>query len=207
MCILTEDTRRMVEEQYDADDRHYHGMKHIDDYFYYLNRYKRLLTSDELTETETTAIKYMIWFHDVIYSTDPRLKHGLNESKSAWIFTLSPEFKTASLEIRELVVAGINATAHHASNDMMADKPFAVRLFQDIDLSGLASSYPEFLKAGAAIRREYASVSDADFLAGRKRFFTDLMSREFIFKTQLVRGLNESYARTNIQRWLDEVSN
>lgn len=207
MCVLTEATRKMLEDAYCHDSRHYHGMAHIENCFYYLNKYRALLTHDELSASDASAIKYMIWFHDVVYDTDHRLASGTNELCSSYVFSLTPEYGALNEEFRNLVCSGILQTARHASPDMLVDVPFAVKLFIDIDMSSLSTSYAEFLKDGENIRKEYDTVDDATFKAGRAKFFTRVLSREFIYHTPLVRAMSERSARDNMMRWLDENAN
>lgn len=66
---------------------------------------------------------------------------------------------------------------------------------------GLALPWPEFTRNTAAIRAEYAHVSDAEFAAGRAAFFAAMLQRERLYWTPFGAGL-EAASRRNLRRAL-----
>ena len=99
--------------------------------------------------------------HDAIY--DPRALGDANEQDSAefaagLLTTLGVPEEVAS-EVARLV----GLTAGHATGENDPDG----ELLCDADLAILASDEPGYARYTAAIRREYAHVSDDDFRAGR----------------------------------------
>jgi predicted metal-dependent HD superfamily phosphohydrolase len=102
-----------------------------------------------------------IWFHDAAY--DPASDQ--NEQKSArlaskWLAKCGWE-----VEAIERVGRMVLDTRGHRPSSQQAEAVL------DLDLITLAVTWPAFETNTAAIRAEYAHVTDADFAAGRSKFF------------------------------------
>lgn len=163
---------------YQRPDRHYHSLEHIAAMLHAGREFP-------LDDVQTMAI----WFHDAIY--DPRSQ--TNEEASAQLAAdrlRDAGWPAADVErVRRIVLD----TKLHQPTTAGADAVL------DLDLMSLALPWPEFARNTARIRAEYAHVGEADFAAGRARFFGAMLKRERLFYTPFGARL-ESLARANLQR-------
>jgi predicted metal-dependent HD superfamily phosphohydrolase len=99
------------------------------------------------------------------------------------------------------VVRYILATRHGRSAAGIDEADLALLL--DLDLSILGAAPAEYCAYAEAIRREYASVPDGLYRAGRRRVLEDFLARERIYRTGRLSVLWEGPARANLA---DEVA-
>jgi predicted metal-dependent HD superfamily phosphohydrolase len=71
-------------------------------------------------------------------------------------------------------------------------------LLCDADLAVLAGDQDRYARYRAAIRREYAHVSDDDFRAGRARVLIALLELPSIYRLAPLKGAWEERARANL---------
>lgn len=168
---------------YDEPHRAYHTARHI-------GACLRLFDEPEVHALAVNAaeVEAAIWFHDAIYDTHARD----NEERSA---ELARELLGAAGVPDEVVgrIAGhVLATKSHRADSADA------QLMLDIDLSILGASPEDFARFEDEIRREYAWVEKAAYVAGRAAVLRGFMDREAIYGTKLLRDRLESRARTNL---------
>lgn len=164
---------------YGESHRHYHNLAHIG---------ASLSLLDEVLSGEAAfAIEGAIWFHDVIY--DPLAKY--NEVASAALFSdlLGEVLDIALLEQIERLIL---ATDFRTGPDGSADESVMV----DIDLAILGAPRPDYDTYRKAIRREYSSVPDEAFRAGRAKVLRHFLER-LIYLTPAFAG-REAPARENL---------
>jgi len=173
---------REVEIRHAEPHRHYHTLAHVRDMLQ--------LVSGEAAVAAT-------WFHDIV--RDPTRRD--NEDASARI---------AATALRDIgfPVVGINvvaqmirATATHDQHDL----PQQALLFLDADLATLGSSRERYVAYRNAVRREFAFLSEDEFLERRRATFDRLLSRPRIFFTQVMRERFEQQARENMEWEMSEV--
>lgn len=177
-ALLLDLTRRYQEPQ-----RHYHTLEHVAAMLHQGRQFP-------LNEEQVMAI----WFHDAVY--DPASDQ--NEQKSArlaskWLAKCGWE-----VEAIERVGRMVLDTRGHRPSSQQAEAVL------DLDLMTLAVTWPAFEANTAAIRAEYAHVPDADFAAGRSKFFTGMLERERLFFTPWGQTLEEP-ARNNLRRAISEL--
>lgn len=153
------------------------------------------------------AVEVAIWFHDAVY-----LPHRTdNETRSAqWAAAVLQRWQVEEA-VRSWVVSAVLATQHgttqhqnqtpetadrHQLRDTPLDHDLARML--DLDLSILAASPREFSQYEAAIRREYASVSDSAFRVGRLAVLRSLWERDRLFQSPIGIACFEVRARQNL---------
>ncbi|MDF5708133.1 MAG: hypothetical protein PUP90_10745 [Nostoc sp. S4] len=175
---------------YSSSDRYYHTLKHI----------HHVLTTIEILHGYTNNLAAVLlagWFHDVVYDT----KAQDNEEKSAdYAFEL-----LSHLGIPESIVATVSRLILNTKNHQAAADDCDSQVLLDADLAVLASNpvnYPEY---SDAIRQEYAWVSEAEYIAGRRQFLQGLLQRSIYF-TPLMLEFAEPFARSNIQEEIKSLT-
>jgi predicted metal-dependent HD superfamily phosphohydrolase len=142
-------------------------------------------------------VRLAAWMHDAVY--DPRARGDANERDSAefaeeLLATLGVPAGDAA-EVARLV----GLTAGHATED---DDPDG-ELLCDADLAVLAGDEQAYAAYTAAVRREYAHVSDDDFTAGRAQVLKALLELPSIYRLEPLRARWEKQARANLERELN----
>lgn len=176
---------------YQAADRHYHGLAHIEAMLALAAEYRRLMYDPE-------AVEAAIWFHDAIY--DSRAKD--NEARSAAMAErkLAGRIQPARLA---RIIAMVNATATHQLPPLEEGGPSGdAALFLDMDLAVLGAGPDTFDAYERAVRREYGWVEETMWRAGRASVLKTFLARPRIFHTAEFRRRFEPQARHNIERSL-----
>ncbi|WP_376704583.1 hypothetical protein RQ479_07270 [Mesorhizobium sp. ISC25] len=191
-ATLMDDTlKRELSALYEAEDRHYHDLGHIEAMLALANDYKALLHDPE-------AVEAAIWFHDAIY--DSRAKD--NEARSS---ALAEEKLAGRADAQRLdrIAAMITATAGHelpALGDQHSVRDAA--LFLDMDLAILGAAPDVFDAYEQAVRREYQWVDEQMWRAGRAAVLKGFLARPHIFHSEEFRRRFETQARHNMARSL-----
>ncbi len=168
---------------YSSPNRYYHNLKHI---------YHVISTIDTLQvyTQDLAAVKLAAWFHDVIYNTQSQD----NEEKSA-------DYAAKILENLAIPANNINTvhqlilnTKHHQGNDLNS------QVLLDADLAILAAKPIEYQEYSQAIRKEYAWVSESEYITGRRQVLERFLQRERIYFTPLMFDSAEQSARYNLER-------
>lgn len=203
MHFVTRETEADLTARYNEPHRYYHNMTHILHSLAALERLRSVMTKHELRKSEVFLIGLMIWFHDAIY--EQNVVHGENERLSEQLFSRSVE--ASLLEPHESVIVknGILYSAQHTKHYSYYKK--TQEIFLDIDLCGMGESYETFMVNGKNIQHEYPWVDYDAFMAGRTRFFQELLKRPYLYYNHVMRGMYEENTRNNINRWLRENSN
>lgn len=179
---------------YQAQDRHYHGLAHIEAMLALADNYQALLHDAE-------AVEAAIWFHDAIY--DSRAKD--NEARSAALAEKELAGRTNTKRI-DRITAMIIATATHelprlADEDALRD----AALFLDMDLSILGAEPDAFDAYEGAVRREYSWVEEPMWRAGRSAVLKTFLARKHIFHTEEFQQRFEAPARHNMARSIEAL--
>lgn len=177
-----------LERMYVAPYRHFHNLVHIRDCVRRVDEVAPLLVDRD-------AVELALWFHDIVYEVGA----ATNERRSAEMFlALSPG---ASFGLRHRVCGLIMAT-RHARRVHGNDRRFVV----DIDLSGFAAPWDEFMRTGACLRRESSVQGDAQYHALQIVFLKRLQQRAHFFATDYFRDRYEAAARENLSRLLEQLT-
>jgi predicted metal-dependent HD superfamily phosphohydrolase len=190
MSLIPAPVRAELVVAYSAPDRHYHGLAHIEALL-------RLADVHATTIADSDAVEAAIWFHDAIYDT----RRKDNEEKSAEL-ALARLAGVAAPDQLARIAAMIRATTDHAIPDFGGGAPAGVvrdcALFLDFDLAILGSSTAEFADYEEAVRREYAWVSEPQWIAGRRAVLEHFLARPSIYATAQFRATHETAARRNL---------
>ena len=194
MSLIDKATKAELTKLYQADGRHYHGIRHIEALLALAKEYRAELNDPE-------AVEAAIWFHDAIY--DSRRKD--NEALSAALAADKLNGRIAAPRLARIVKM-IEATATHevpTFDDAAANNDAALLL--DMDLSILGAPAKTFDAYEDAVRREYGWVSDADWRAGRSAVLRNFLARPRIFHTDVFVSRFEAQARANMKRSLAKL--
>ncbi|MGX7679744.1 HD domain-containing protein [Jatrophihabitans sp. DSM 45814] len=184
-----------LERSYAASSRHYHGVEHI---VAVLKDLAWLGPELALTIQDQALARAAACTHDIIYEAKP----GEDERSSAeWARTrLLGVGVPAQLAVR--VADLVLATLDHAASD---DDPVASVLL-DADLAILGSESEQYAKYAAAVRLEYASISEDAWRVGRTAVLSGLLNRRPLYRTAAARVRWDAQARLNIQTELDNLA-
>jgi predicted metal-dependent HD superfamily phosphohydrolase len=179
--------------RWSSPGRAYHNVEHLRECLDELDA----VTAAACEAVDIRPISLALWFHDAIY--DPTRSD--NESASAELAAAqlarlgeSPETIAA---VRRLVLD----TAHR-SQPATPDG----RLIVDIDLAILGKPAERFDRYDAAIRAEYAHVSEADYRAGRAKVLQSFLDRSAIYTTPVFGARYETAARENLRRAVSRLA-
>ncbi len=183
-----------LEAHYLEPHRHYHTTDHI------------MFCLDELDKVsadikqrgavlQQDAVELSIWFHDVVLE----IPGANNEQKSAQLFLEVSDGRLDN-DLRNRVHDAIIATTHKTSPDVLESQ-----LTVDIDLSGLAQSWPEFFVDSRLVRAEFSHLSDKEFNVGQGKFMKSLLDRASIYSTEYFLGTHEATARKNVAQLIDKL--
>lgn len=191
MSLILPSMRAELVKAYSASDRHYHDLRHIDAMLDLMREHIALLA-------DPATVEAAIWFHDAIYDT-----HRYdNEQRSA---DLARERLSAIATEQQMdrIVTMIRASANHVvPSDLDGRAASDCALFLDMDLAILASAPHEFTTYEQAVRREYAWVPEATWIAGRRRVLETFMMRTNIYSSAQFRLSHETTARRNLAQAL-----
>lgn len=169
-----------VGSYYIEPHRHYHSLEHI--YLGLANLYMFFADSG----CDLITVGYAWWLHDAIYVPGA----PDNEIKSAEL----AKSMGMSSEVQDLILATIypNPKRNVSLNEAVIN---------DLDLFGFAMLPHMYDHHTEQIRKEFPNVSDADFVAGRKKFLTKLVEQQNpLYKTELGNLVLNQQAMANIQR-------
>jgi predicted metal-dependent HD superfamily phosphohydrolase len=133
MTLLSEALRAELCRVYEAPERHYHDLRHIETLL-------RLAAEHAPAIADRDAVEAAIWFHDAVYDT----RRNANEERSAALALARLAGAAADDRVAN-IAAMIRATARHSLPNF-ADAAAArdCALFLDFDLAILGSAPAAF---------------------------------------------------------------
>ncbi len=172
-----------ISDHYSAKDRAYHKLSHI-------TALLELAASFEDQFQNYDAVRFAIWFHDVIYY--PRQADNEEQSAEFAADALSRLSIPAAMiaSVREMILA----TKGHSPAQASAD----LKLFLDLDLAILGAPEESYRAYSAAIRQEYAWVPEFIYRRERRKILDSFLRREALYQTRPMITKYEAQARRNI---------
>ncbi|MEO3941632.1 DUF4031 domain-containing protein [Paenarthrobacter nicotinovorans] len=170
-------------ERWGEDGRKYHSRTHL---------LAVLEALDLLTEPAVPArtVSLAAWFHDAVYEGVA----GQDEEDSA---VLAEDRLTAAGLPPDDVAEVARLVRLTSSHSPEADD-HAGALLCDADLSVLGGDQQAYARYLAAVREDYAHVSDEDFAKGRAAVVRHLLNLEPLFHGERAKGLWLDAARRNL---------
>jgi predicted metal-dependent HD superfamily phosphohydrolase len=171
--------------RYNEPHRYYHNIFHIND---------MLNIAMGCRPSNSGVVNLIIWYHDAIY--DPQRKD--NEEKSAEL-AINQLKDYLSTEDVDYVASGILLTKHQFSSNLLtADMSVVI----DSDLYILSHDWC-YTAYARAIRKEYAYLNDAEYIAGRKQFLEKMLLKNAYYGILHARN---SKAKKNMQMELEYLN-
>lgn len=170
---------------YFSPDRHYHTVNHL---------HHVLCTIEQLDPTHSLTVNLAAWFHDAVYNT----RAQDNEEKSA---ELAEEI-LQSLQIDSETIAQVCRLILSTKTHQAFDSESEILL--DADLAILSADPIRYQSYAAAIRQEYAWVTEKDYRTGRSRILETFLQRDRIYYSPT---LQEETARENLRSELRRLQN
>jgi predicted metal-dependent HD superfamily phosphohydrolase len=177
---------------YNSSERHYHNLSHIQKMLETLSIFENKLSN-------TDAVYFAVWFHDVVYNS----KASDNEEQSASYATRELQKLNADLFLIKTVNDLILRTKNHTviENDESTD----LKMFLDTDLVILGSSREEYILYMDGVRKEYGHVPGILYRIGRKKIMKKFLEQKYIYRSLQFRERFEKTARGNIQFEIDQL--
>ncbi|HZS04576.1 MAG TPA: hypothetical protein VFD58_07050 [Blastocatellia bacterium] len=179
-----------ITELYSAKDRAYHNLSHIKALLELCNSVRGRIQS-------YGAVRFAIWFHDVIYDT----RKSDNEDRSAEFAAEAMGRLSVPAETIAAVREMILATKGHSPAGASAD----LKLFLDLDLSILGAPEEIYRAYSQAIRREYSWVPGFIYRRERKKILNSFLGRDKLYFTEPLAAKCEAQARRNIAWELENL--
>lgn len=171
-------------ERWGEDHRKYHSRTHL---------LAVLEALDLLTEPGAPArsVTLAAWFHDAVYEGIA----GQDEEQSARL----AEDRLALAGLPEPTIHEVARLVRLTSTHSPEPGDRLGALLCDADLSVLGAEPTAYARYLAAVREDYAHVSDADFAAGRAAVVRHLLALDPLFHSERARSLWLDAARRNLE--------
>ncbi|MGO4586179.1 DUF4031 domain-containing protein [Arthrobacter sp. 2RAF6] len=170
-------------ERWGEDHRKYHSRTHL---------LAVLEALDLLTEPgpPVRSVTLAAWFHDAVYEGIA----GQDEEQSARL----AEDRLATAGLPGPVIDEVARLVRLTSTHSPEPEDHTGALLCDADLSILGAEPAAYARYLAAVREDYAHVSDADFAAGRAAVVRQLLALDPLFHSERAKGLWLDAARRNL---------
>src|SRR5687768_6621871 len=180
---IRDNSFKILKERYSEKGRFYHNLSHV-------KTLLGLLDSLGSKAQDHNAIRFSIWFHDVVYDT----KANDNEAESARLASQMMSKLHVDIPTIEVVRSLILATKDHSGDNLSEDN----KLFLDMDLAILGMQEEIYSKYSRAIREEYFWVPELIYRRERRKVLESFLAREGIYFTDEMKKRFEEQARKNI---------
>ena len=146
--------------------------------------------------SDTGAVQFAALLHDVVYDT----RRQDNEARSAEFAVNWGGMLGLASSTVECAAEIILATQQHGPTGSIE-----IGLVLDADLAILAADWEEYEAYRNAIRREYAWVTEDNWIVGRGRVLSTFLARELIYHRPAAKERLEAAARGNLTRELSRL--
>lgn len=176
-------TGRLLLECWTESHRRYHDLEHL----------RGILDAiDDLAAhaADVDAVRLAAWYHDSVYA---------GRSDDEEMSARRAEADLAALGLPDGLVTEVARLIRITGGHNPAPGDRNGEVLSDADLSALALPADEYRRNSAAIRMEYAHVSDDDFRVGRTRIIQSLLAEPQLFRTSVAQQRWEDAARANMR--------
>lgn len=186
------DVRDRLLAAYSHPSRDYHDARHLDEVCTRLEELR-----DAGVTYDRTAVVLAAWFHDSVYDGE----RDAEERSATWAEAELPALGLSPTAVEE-VARLVRLTETHLPEDDDRDGS----ALSDADLAILAAPRERYDEYVAAVRSEYAHVSEPDFVVGRAAVLRSLLAKPHLFHTPHARSHWEAPARANVERELAHLT-
>ena len=165
---------------YNAKNRHYHNLQHLENMLHELE-----VAKQEVQKMD--SLLFSIYYHDIVYQAT----RSDNEYQSALLF--KKQISQTNFKNIEYCFLQIEATKTHEQS-----KDHDTNILLDIDLSILGQSQNIYKKYCQQIRQEYRIYPNLLYRRGRKKVLAKMLENTSIYKTATFIEKYEKQARENI---------
>lgn len=185
----------VLDGHYTEDHRAYHTWSHIDHVHQVMEWLLTRMPADR------PAVELAVFFHDAVYRTpDARTDSPAdNEAASAALARTA----CALMDLPDDLGAQVHDLVLTTRDHRAESREQAVLC--DADLAVLASAPATYEVYRRAIRVEYRDVPEAAFRRGRAAVLQELLDRDRIYTTSVMRDRGEAVARRNVAAELAEL--
>lgn len=178
---------------YSEPHRGYHTLEHI---VSMLDEFEDV----SIFATDSNAVQFAIWYHDVIYDVKHDLLRESNEERSALLALEDLRKLGIPTKRVESACQMIRATSHQGGVKVLSqDEQFLL----DLDLAILGKDRDTFRRYNSGIRYEYSSVPDDIYEPERTKILSMFFEREPLYLTPFFREKYEDSAKQNLARTLN----
>lgn len=185
----TDDVGRQLLACWSEPHRQYHNVTHLREVLRHV---------DQLADHAVTpdAVRLAAWYHDSVYTgfSDDEQNSAARAEKDLADLHVAPGL---IVEVARLV----RLTASHEPD---ADDRNG-EVLCDADLAVLASAAESYAAYAAAIRAEYAHVSEKEFKLGRLKVLRSLLDGPALYRTAPAHARWEAAARVNLNTELERL--
>jgi predicted metal-dependent HD superfamily phosphohydrolase len=176
--------------QYNDTRRHYHTLDHIKNCLEEFEAYKK---AAQIPISD--AIKYAIWYHDLIMNTNENEEIS---SDRACVDGIALQIQDSFIYVASRCIL---VTKHNKRPLQEYEK-----IMVDIDLSILGQDAYKYTDYMLKIRKEYSQFPDSVFYKGRKEILEGFLKREFLYSTSYFRDKYEKSAKENLSWEINECA-
>jgi predicted metal-dependent HD superfamily phosphohydrolase len=178
----TDEVGRALLASWGEPHRRYHNTAHLRDV---------LSHADELADhaADPAAVRLAAWYHDAIYAGQPDDEENSARRAEAELADLGLPAELIT-EVARLV--RLTTTHDPQRGDRNGEA------LSDADLAILAAPADRYVTYTAAVRGEYAHLSDEVFRASRARILQALLEQPAVYRTPYARERWEALARRNL---------
>ncbi|WP_245617513.1 HD domain-containing protein [Amycolatopsis taiwanensis] len=178
--------------RYAEPHRRYHDATHVSAVL----RDSAILADElELVSRERNHLILAAGAHDVIYQCKP----GEDERRSAaWAGQWLRRAAVGESDVARVEALVLTTVTHSAPPDDLT-----AHALLDADLAILGTDQATYEKYRAAVRKEYGSLDELAWRAGRAALMSGLLARRPLYRTAAARRRWETTARANIARELE----
>jgi predicted metal-dependent HD superfamily phosphohydrolase len=183
----------IITQRYDEPHRSYHTLRHLEYIFRQFDFYVSYFPHMEQNTCDRNAFEFAVFFHDLIYYTEPpRSNHNEEESASLFEELFRNDLDAALVKTVSMLILATKNHSQESSNTVIS-------LFLDLDLSILGGNRLEYQDYAMQIRYEYQAVPAPVYCTERARFLRNLLaSGRPLFRCFQVRRDKEELAWSNI---------
>lgn len=188
-----EDAGRELIRRWSEPHRHYHRLTHLAAVLDAIDDLVRESDGEGAGDgvVDTKAVRLAAWFHDAVYDGRPGDDERASAELARDVLTRLGQPSDRVDEVERLVL--LTASHDPAPGDLNG------AVLCDADLAVLGGSPAEYAEYASAVRRDYASVPDREFNAGRASVLERLLAKDPLFATVAGRRRWEATARRNLE--------